>query len=207
MIFTKATTKLDKNTVIDYELVERLFNKFYPDFDFVTELKITQYYDNSIVLRGIYTNIKEPYYTEFKNLIQESWENGWNAVDFVYIEFEKNKSTEWEPYEYNGIYNLNINADEFINVVSNHTNGGYINLDREYIKDLNYDDIVKCINQSIKTIKISRQLCDDKHIKELYSVSGELNKEKQSIDDKLLNHNIKIEKTVKKLINMYNDFE
>jgi hypothetical protein len=205
MIFTRAEN-LKKDIAIDYELVERLFNQFYPNFDFVTELKINQYYDNSIVLWGKYTNLKEPFNTELKNLLQESWE-GWKAVDFCNIEFERNKSTEWKPYEYNGIYNLKISADEFIDVVSKHTNGGYINLDKEYIKDLNYDDIVKCLNQSIKTIKISRQLCDDKQIKELYSVSGELNKEKQSIDDKLLNHNIKVEKTVKKLLNMYNDFE
>ena len=72
MIFTKAENlQLGKNIEIDYELVERLFNQFYPDFDFVTELEITEYYENHITLYGIYTNIKEPFNTEFKNLIKK----------------------------------------------------------------------------------------------------------------------------------------
>lgn len=207
MIFTKSTNlQLGKNVEIDYELVERLFNQFYPDFDFVTELEITDYSKNHIVLYGKYTSIKEPFNTEFKNLIKETWD-GWKVVDFCYIEFERNTSAEWKPYECNGIYNLKINVDEFINMVSKHKNTGFINLDKEYIKDLNYDDIVKSINDSIKLVKISRQLVDDKQIKELHSVSGKLIEEKQSIENKLLNHNIKVEKTVKKLINMYKDFE
>ena len=207
MIFTKAENlQLEKNIEIDYELVERLFNQFYPDFDFVTELVITGYYENHIILYGKYTNLKEPFNTEFKNLIKESWKQ-WIVVDFCCIEFERNTSTEWKTYEYNGIYNLKINADEFVDLVSKHTNNGFINLDKEYIKDLNYDEIVNCINKSIKNIKISRQLCDNKQIKELHTVSGKLIEEKNSIEDKILNHNTKVEKTVKKLLNMYNDFE
>ena len=207
MIFTKAENlQLGKNIEIDYELVERLFNQFYPDFDFVTKLEITEYYENHITLYGIYTNIKEPFNTEFKNLIKESWKQ-WNVVDFCCIEFERNTSTNWTPYEYNGIFNLKINVDEFVDMVSKHTNNGFINLYKEYIKDLNYDEIVKNINNSIKLIKISRQLCDDKQIKELHSISGKLIEENNSIKDKILNHNTKVEKTVKKLLNMYNDFE
>lgn len=207
MIFTKAESlNLKKDIVIDYELVERLFNQFYPDFDFVTELEIKDYSEDSIVLFGKYTSIKEPFNTEFKNLIKETWD-GWNVVDFCYIAFERNTSAEWKPYECNGIYNLKLNVDEFVDMISNHKNSGFLNLDKKYMKDLNYDDIVKSINDSIKLVKISRQLVDDKQIKELHSVSGKLIEEKQSIEDKLLNHNIKIEKTVKKLINMYKDFE
>jgi hypothetical protein len=207
MIFTKAENlHLEKNIEIDYELVERLFNQFYPDFDFVTELVITVYSEYHIILYGKYTNLKDPFNTEFKNLIKESWKQ-WNVVDFCCIEFERNTSTEWKPYEYNGIFNLKINADEFVDMVSKHTNNGFINLYKEYIKELNYDGIVKNINNSIKLIKISRQLCDNKQIKELHTVSGKLIEEKNSIDDRLLNHNIKVEKTVKKLLNLYNDFE
>lgn len=207
MIFTKAEKlQLEKNEVIDYDLVERLFNQFYPDFDFVTELEIKDYSEDNIVLYGKYTSIKEPFNTEFKNLIKETW-NEWNIVDFCCIEFERNTSAEWKPYEYNGIYNLKINVDEFVDLVSKHTNSGFLNLDKKYMKDLNYDEIVKSINDSIKLVKISRQLVDDKQIKELHSVSGKLIEEKKSIEEKLLNHNIKIEKTVKKLVHMYNDFE
>ena len=207
MIFTKAEKlQLGKNVEIDYELVERLFNQFYPNFDFVTELEITGYSEYHITLYGKYTNLKEPFNTELKNLIKETWKQ-WYVVDFCCIEFERNRSTEWKPYEYNGIYNLKINADEFVDMVSKHTNNGFINLDKEYIKDLNYDEIVNWINKSIKNIKISRQLCDNKQIKELHTVSGKLIEEKNSIEDKIFNHHTKVEKTIKKLIHMYKDFE
>lgn len=207
MIFTKAEKlQLGKNVEIDYELVERLFNQFYPNFDFVTELEITGYYENHITLYGKYTNLKDPFNTELKNLIKETWKQ-WYVVDFCCIEFERSTSTDWAPYEYNGIYNLKINVDEFVDMVSKHTNNGFVNLDKEYIKDLNYDDIVKNINNSIKLIKISRQLVDDKQVKELHSVSGKLIEEKKSIEDKIFNHHTKVEKTIKKLIHMYKDFE
>ena len=207
MIFTKAENlQLGKNVEIDYELVERLFNQFYPDFDFVTELEITDYSIKNIVLYGRYGYIKEPFKTELKNLIKESWGN-WNTVDFCYIEFDRIALTEWKPYEYNGIFNLKMNVDCLVDMVSKHHNRGFIELDKKYIKDLNYDDIVKNINNSIKLIKISRQLVDDKQVKELHSVSGKLIEEKKSIEDKIFNHHTKVEKTIKKLIHMYKDFE
>ena len=210
MIFTKSESlelKLNKDFEIDYKLVERLFNQFYPDFDFVTELEISEYSDESIVLHGNYTNLKEPFNTEFKNLIKESWGQEWNTVDFCTIEFEKT-ATEWKPYEYNRIFNLKLNKYEFIEMVSkSNNNTGFINLDKKYLNDLNYSDIVKCINSSINEIKISRQLCDDEQIMELHSVSEKLIEEKELIEEKILNHKTKVANTVNKLINMLNDFE